>query len=57
MSTHIQNLVLEALPPHELKFARAKMKTMSDEEIAAGYLTCPDCNIPIIPLRFGSGVG
>ena len=50
MSTHIQNLVLKALPPHELKPARVKMKTMSDEEIAASYLTCPECDTPIIPL-------
>lgn len=50
MSTHIQNLILQALPPHELRPARAQMKKMTDEEIAAYYLNCPDCGTSIIPL-------
>jgi hypothetical protein len=48
--SHIRTLVLKALLPHQLKPARRKMATMSDEEIASPYLTCPECGIPIIPL-------
>jgi hypothetical protein len=48
--SHVKQLVLEALSAHQLKTARAKMKSMTDEEIARPYLTCPECGTPIIPL-------
>jgi hypothetical protein len=43
MKTHIQNIVIAALAPHERKHGRIHLKTMTDIEIAAKYLCCPCC--------------